>query len=46
MALLTQTILLGKNWLHSLEKKIEEYNKGLHVNHKIFLSAEPAPNPK
>jgi len=35
-----------KNWLPSLEKKIEEYSEGSHGNYRIFLSAEPAPNPE
>jgi dynein heavy chain len=34
-----------KTWLPSLEKKIEEYSEGAHISYRIFLSAEPAPNP-
>ena len=34
-----------KTWLPSLEKKIEEYSEGAHASYRIFLSAEPAPNP-
>ncbi len=41
-----QNIHLVKSWLPSLEKKIEEYSEGSHVNYRIFLSAEPAPNPE
>ena len=41
-----QNIHLVKNWLPSLEKKIEEYSEGSHINYRIFLSAEPAPNPE
>jgi hypothetical protein len=41
-----QNIHLVKNWLPSLEKKIEEYSEGSHCNYRIFLSAEPAPNPE
>ena len=40
-----QNIHLVKTWLPSLEKKIEEYSEGAHPSYRIFLSAEPAPNP-
>jgi dynein heavy chain len=40
MSLNTQHISLVKNWLHSLEKKKEDYSEGWHTNHRIFLSAE------
>jgi hypothetical protein len=40
-----QNIHLVKTWPPSLEKKIEEYSEGAHASYRIFLSAEPAPNP-
>jgi dynein heavy chain len=40
-----QNIHLVKTWLPALEKKIEEYSEGAHASYRIFLSAEPAPNP-
>jgi dynein heavy chain len=41
-----QNIHLVKNWLPSLEKKIEEYSEGSHPAYRLFLSAEPAPTPE
>jgi len=40
-----QNIHLVKLWLPSLEKKIEEQSEGAHENYRLFLSADPAPNP-
>ena len=40
-----QNIHLVKRWLPKLEKKIEELAEGSHENYRLFLSADPAPNP-
>ncbi|XP_068082615.1 dynein beta chain, ciliary-like [Anabrus simplex] len=40
-----QNIHLVKQWLPSLEKKMEYYGCGSHANYRLFVSAEPAPIP-
>ena len=40
-----QNVHLVKMWLPSLEKKIEEQSEGAHESYRLFLSADPAPNP-
>merc|ERR1719411_2255071 len=37
-----QNIHLVKNWLPTLEKKLEVYSAGAHENFRCFVSAEPA----
>lgn len=37
-----QNIHLVKKWLPSLEKNLERYAEGSHLNYRIFMSAEPA----
>lgn len=34
-----------KNWLSTLEKKLEAYSEGSHDNYRVYISAEPAPTP-
>ncbi len=41
-----QNIHLVKTWLPALEKIIEELSEGAHDDYRLFLSAEPAPNPE
>ena len=40
-----QNIHLVKLWLPKLEKLIEEVSSDSHQNYRLFLSADPAPNP-
>merc|ERR1712159_921809 len=40
-----QNIHLVKNWLPTLEKKLEVYSAGAHSNFRIFMSAEPSGDP-
>lgn len=40
-----QNIHLVKNWLSTLEKKLEAYSEGSHENYRVYISAEPAPTP-
>lgn len=40
-----QNIHLVKKWLPSLEKNLERYAEGSHLNYRIFMSAEPAATP-
>ena len=34
-----------KKWLPSLEKKLEHYSQGSHLDYRVFMSAEPAATP-
>ncbi|UYV67054.1 DNAH9 [Cordylochernes scorpioides] len=40
-----QNVHLVKNWLPTLEKKLEQYSLGSHDSFRVFVSAEPAPIP-
>ncbi|XP_069067570.1 dynein axonemal heavy chain 11 [Pleurodeles waltl] len=37
--------LVGK-WLGTLEKLIEQYSRGSHIDYRVFISAEPASTPE
>ncbi|XP_028172090.1 dynein beta chain, ciliary-like [Ostrinia furnacalis] len=40
-----QNIHLVKKWLPSLEKKMESFANGCHIEFRLFMSAEPAATP-
>ncbi|XP_064623162.1 dynein beta chain, ciliary-like [Lineus longissimus] len=40
-----QNVHLVKNWLSSLEKKIEQYSLESHEAYRLYISAEPAGDP-
>lgn len=40
-----QNIHLVKNWLPSLEKKMEQCSDVSHTDFRLFMSAEPSPDP-
>jgi hypothetical protein len=40
-----QNIHLVKKWLPALEKKLEHYSQGSHLDYRVFMSAEPAATP-
>ncbi|CAG0895270.1 unnamed protein product, partial [Cyprideis torosa] len=44
--LMLQNIHLVRNWLPRLEKKLERFGERSHPDYRVFLSAEPAPNPE
>ncbi|KAJ8253035.1 hypothetical protein GJAV_G00208400 [Gymnothorax javanicus] len=41
-----QNIHLVAKWLGTLEKLLEYYSEGSHVDYRVFMSAEPAPMPQ
>jgi len=40
-----QNIHLVKNWLPNLEKKIEQFSEESHKDYRLYVSAEPSPDP-
>ncbi|XP_018352750.1 PREDICTED: dynein heavy chain 9, axonemal-like [Trachymyrmex septentrionalis] len=40
-----QNIHLVKNWLPNLEKKIEQFSEDAHEDYRLYISAEPSPDP-
>ncbi|XP_018058898.1 PREDICTED: dynein heavy chain 9, axonemal [Atta colombica] len=40
-----QNIHLVKNWLPNLEKKIEQLSEESHKDYRLYVSAEPSPDP-
>ena len=41
-----QNIHLVARWLPQLEKKLEQTAESAHADFRVFLSAEPAPDPE
>ncbi|XP_055876061.1 dynein beta chain, ciliary-like isoform X4 [Biomphalaria glabrata] len=39
-----QNVHLVARWLPNLEKKLEQYSEESHLNYRLFISAEPAPD--
>ncbi len=37
-----QNIHLVAKWLSTLDKKIEQYSVGSHVDYRVYISAEPS----
>ncbi|XP_077280961.1 dynein beta chain, ciliary [Temnothorax americanus] len=40
-----QNVHLVRNWLPNLEKKIEQLSEEPHENYRLYISAEPSPDP-
>lgn len=40
-----QNVHLVKNWLSSLEKKLEQLSEDPHDDYRLFISAEPSADP-
>lgn len=40
-----QNIHLVRNWLPNLEKKIEQLSDESHEDYRLYISAEPSPDP-
>lgn len=43
--IILQNIHLVRNWLPELEKKMEQLSEGPHPDYRLFISAEPNPDP-
>lgn len=42
----SQNVHLVKNWLPTLDKKMEKSFENPHPNYRLFISAEPSPDPE
>lgn len=41
-----QNVHLVKKWLPTLEKRMEQLSESPHDDYRLFISAEPSPNPR
>lgn len=43
--IILQNVHLVRNWLPNLEKRIEQLSEKPHENYRLYISAEPSPDP-
>lgn len=43
--IILQNVHLVKKWLPNLEKKIEQLSEESHEDYRLYISAEPSPDP-